>query len=469
MTQTVEDPVTHAIENKDVQILCKALFDIDLYPTQEEIVRDIAFNKERRMVLNCYTRYGKTMSVGIGVALYLILNRKQLDNFRIGILGPTDNDAGRVRKEMLKAGIECPTFVEMLDTSRGNDAEDLVKSSNKDVLTFDDGNIELHSLSAQSGRSGDGSGVMGDGVDLLVMDESNRISHSFWKESGNRLLEHEDAVLVEMGNPKHKDNQFYSHWVNDQFKKYHVGEEKGIEEGRHTKEWFDEKASEYGKGRDSLDYKVLYKSEFPDQIESSLISYSKLEEAQEKSAPDMDSPDVVYSIDVADEGNDVSVLSRKLEENNVHILTDQWVLEDSGDTGKTAEWVDGRVKDESVDRFIVDYVGIGAGVWSKLNELGYNPTKFKAGEKPEAEDDRFLNKKARCYFKIRDALEEGDLYIKDGFNHSKNNKLVHELTHIKTDRSSRDRIKIVDPDSGSPDYADSLMMAFDPGSDFFIM
>jgi len=37
---------------------------------------------------------------------------------------------------------------------------------------------------------------------------------------------------------------------------------------------------------------------------------------------------------------------------------------------------------------------------------------------------------------------------------------VHELTHIKTERRARDKIKIVDPDSGSPDFADSLMMAF---------
>ena len=96
----------------------------------------------------------------------------------------------------------------------------------------------------QSGKSGDGSGARGDGFDLIVMDESNRISNTFWKESGDRLREHENSVLIEMGNPFHKDNQFYSHWTRSDFKKFHVGEEKGIEEGRHSKEWFDSRAKE---------------------------------------------------------------------------------------------------------------------------------------------------------------------------------------------------------------------------------
>lgn len=459
-----------AVQEKDVGFLCKTLFDVELYPTQEKIVRNIAFEENNRIILNCYTRYGKTFAAGIGVALYLILNRGELDNFRIGILGPTDSDAARVRKEFLKAGINSSVFVEMLDTSRGNDAEDLVKSSNKSELTFDEGNIELYTLSAQSGRSGDGSGVMGDGVDLLVMDESNRISHEFWKSAGNRLLETESAVLVEMGNPKHKDNQFYRHWTDESFAKYHVGEQKGISEGRHTCAWFDDKASEYPQGRQSIDYKILYKSQFPDQIENSLIKHSWLEKARNMKVPSFSNPDIVYSLDVADEGNDFSVLTRKISKYDLHVVTDQWVLKDSDDPKKTARWADRKVYDDQSDvkSFVVDYVGIGAGTWSWLNDQGYPAKKFKAGEKPVSDADRFLNKKARCYFKIHDYLLEEELFFRDGFSHARNNRLVHELTHLETDRNTRDKVKIVDPDSGSPDFADSLMMSFYTGKSFFV-
>jgi hypothetical protein len=124
---------------------------------------------------------------------------------------------------------------------------------------------------------------------------------------------------------------------------------------------------------------------------------------------------------------------------------------------------------EEVDRFVVDAVGIGAGVHSKLKELGFDPVKFKAGEKPVDEEDRFQNKKARNFFKLRDVLQENDLQICDNFQHGRGNKLVHELTHIKTERRARDKVKIVDPDSGSPDFADSLMMSFYSGGEFFIL
>ena len=467
--EDMEDPLKHAIQNEDVKALCKTFFDVELYPTQEKIVRTIAFQKNKSIVINAYTRYGKTFSVGIGIALYLILDANNLTDFRIGIVGPADSDAESVRKEMLKAGIKSNEFKAMLDTSRSNDPEDLIKSRSKDELTLCDGNISIELVSSQSGRSGDGSGARGKGYDIIVVDESNRISHSFWKESGDRLREHEDSVLVEMGNPFHKDNQFYSHWTRSDFTRFHVGEEKGLEEGRHSKEWFDSRAKEVG-GRQSLEYKVLYKSEFPDQVDDALIAHSWLERA-EKNSFEFSDPEIIYSIDVAGEGTDKIVLPRVEKEKGRYRLTDQWSKGKSSDTGETARWADSKVREGrgDVDRFVVDAVGIGAGVHSKLGELGFDPVKFKAGEKPVAEGDRFQNKKARNFFKLRDVLQENDLELVEGFRRGRGNSLVHELTHIRTERRSRDKVRIIDPDSGSPDFADSLMMCFYEGSQAFVL
>lgn len=473
----------HAVKNQDVKVLCKALFDVDLYPTQVEIVRDIAFRREKNIVINAYTRYGKTFAVGIGIALYLVLNRSKLSDYRIGFVAPTSSDAQGLRREMLKAGLNYPVFQEMLDTSKGSDPEDMLKSRNKDTLTFNDGAIELHNVSASSGKSGDGSGAMGEGFDLIVMDESNRISHSFWKESGDRLREHEESVLVEMGNPFHKDNQFYRHWTRSDFKKYHVGEEKkeeyerkpgiwtasGIEESRHSKEWFDSRAKEVD-GRQSLEYQVLYNSEFPDQVDDALIAHSWLERA-EKNEFEFEDPKIIYGADIAGEGTDKIVVSRVEKEGGKYRLTDQWAKNKSSDTGETARYIQRTIPEDAqeVDRFVVDAVGIGAGVYSKLQELGFDAVKFKAGEKPNSEEDRFQNKKARNFFKLRDVLQENDLELCSGFRNGRGNNLVHELTHIRTERRARDKVRIVDPDSGSPDYADALMMCMYEGSEMWIL
>jgi len=102
-------------------------------------------------------------------------------------------------------------------------------------------------------------------------------------------------------------------------------------------------------------------------------------------------------------------------------------------------------------------------MWSKLNEMGYEVAKFKAGENPIDEEDRFQNKKARNYFKLRDFLQDGDIAFSDNWQNTDlampNNRLVHELTHIRTERRAKDKVRIVDPDSGSPDFSDSLMMS----------
>lgn len=477
-----------AVKNKDVKQLCKAFFGVELYPTQVEIVKDIAFQRERRIVLNCYTQYGKTLAIGVGIALHILLNnKKEID---IGLLGPAKSDARSIRDDMLEYGLNSEDFKNLIDTSKGSSPDDMLKSASKDVVTFNDGSIKVECMSASSGSSGKGEGLMGDGVDILVMDESNRISHDVWKDSADRLLNEFDSVLVEAGNPKHQSNQFHEHWRDPKFRKYHVGEKSlheyedaykpsnlhtasGIEEGRHKKAFFDEKAQNVG-GRDSVRYSWKYKSVFPDQIEGGLVSQAWIREAQDNSFEFKD-PEIRYALDVADEGDDLIVLTRLEKEGGQYRLTDQWSKKMSSDTKRTAQWADRHIEEASNDiqQLVVDYTGIGGGVWSKLNEMGYPAEKFKAGEKPEAEEDKYLNKKARNFFKLRNVLQDGDLDLVDGFENNNlsmpDNKLLYQISHMKREPGRRDKDKVVDPDNKSPDFADSAMMCFFEGSKAFVM
>jgi len=457
------------VEQKDVQRLCQLYFNVDLYPIQDEVVREIAFQENNRILLNTYTQWGKSFSIGTGIALFILLNGDNLENFEIDIIGPTMSDAENVRDDMLEAGLNSSKFADMIDTSRGSDPEDLMKSASKSEITLLDGSIKIKCLSASSGSSGKGSGLMGSGADIIILDESNRVDESTWSENIARMLNTEDAMLIEAGNPFHKDNQFYRHWNDDRFSTFHVDDEKGVETGRHSQAFFDEKASEVG-GKDSLEYKVLYRSEFPDQVDDALIAHSWLERAESNDFS-FEEPEIIYGADIAGEGDDKVVVTRVEKENGRYRLTDQWGKAKSSDTGELAKWMQRKIpeKSEEVDRFVVDAVGIGAGVHSKLQELGFNAVKFKAGEKPTAEQDRFQNKKARNFFKLRNVLQENDLELCESYTNTRGNELVHELTHIRTERRARDKIKIVDPDSGSPDYADSLMMCMYSGNQVWAM
>ena len=469
MKQETEELAQHLVQQKDVRKLCDLFFDIDLYPVQDEIVKEIAFQENNRIILNTYTQWGKSFSIGTGIALFLILNGKNLDNFEIDIIGPTMKDAENVRDDMLEAGLNSKVFADMIDTTRGSDPEDLMKSASQSKITLLDGAITINCLSASSGSSGKGSGLMGSGADIIILDESNRVSEQTWSENIARMLNTEDSVLIEAGNPFHKDNQFYRHWNDDRFTRFHVDDEKGVETGRHSEQFFSDKASEVG-GKNSLEYKVLYRSEFPDQVDDALIAHSWLERA-EKNSFSFEDPEIIFAADIAGEGADKIVVSRVEKENGKYRLTDQWARDKSSDTGETAHWISRTIPEtpQEADRMIVDAVGIGAGVHSKLKELGFDAVKFKAGEKPVSEEDRFQNKKARNFFKLRDVLQENDLELVDGFRNGRGNNLVHELTHIRTERRARDKVRIVDPDSGSPDFADALAMSLYEGSEAWIL
>jgi hypothetical protein len=467
-----------AVKTSDIGDVTRSLFDVDLYPTQEMIVRDIGLGLERRMIVNTYTQYGKSFSIGVGLALRILGSSESLD---IGLLGPSKSDGRNVRDALLEAGLESDLFRDLIDTGAGGDPDDLLKSASKDVLTFDDGRVRVEVMSAASGSSGKGSGLMGSGVDLLVMDESNRVPESVWRDAGDRLLNSYDSVLVEAGNPRHQGNQFFEHFQDPMFRKYHVGEHSldeygdavlpenchtasGLEEGRHGKRFFDEKAGNVG-GRDSVRYTWKYKSVFPDEVEGGLFSSKWLRQAQDlHHFIDTMEREVRYGLDVAGMGDDLIVLTRTLYYEGKYFLTDQWCRKRSSDTRETADWADSLVKDDidNISQFVVDYTGIGGGVWSALKQMGYSPTKFKAGESPDAESDKYVNKKARNYFKLRDILQDGDMAIGKGFENPDmdmpSNKLMYELGHIRREPGRRDKDKVVDPDDGSPDFADSLMM-----------
>ena len=62
-----------AIANGWIKPIVKHEFGINLTPTQEEIVKNIAYSLNRRVVISACTRFGKSMSVSIGILLYFLV------------------------------------------------------------------------------------------------------------------------------------------------------------------------------------------------------------------------------------------------------------------------------------------------------------------------------------------------------------------------------------------------------------
>ncbi len=100
----------------------------------------------------------------------------------------------------------------------------------------------------------------------------------------------------------------------------------------------------------------------------------------------------------------------------------------------------------------VDSIGAGAGVHSRLFELGHKANSILVSMAPTNEMDRYLNQKSQRWWHIRTLFEQDLISIPN------NPKLISQLSQMRYEFTTTGKIKIVDPEGKSPDYADSLML-----------
>ena len=116
----------------------------------------------------------------------------------------------------------------------------------------------------------------------------------------------------------------------------------------------------------------------------------------------------------------------------------------------------------SAENVYVDMFGIGAEVVKELYLMGFYVNSVMVGDKPDDEEDqnRFLNKRACFYFRLRK-------WIKSGGDLERHKAWEEELTSVRYRRSSgHQRIQIMPKKEArskgyhSPDFSDALMLTF---------
>jgi hypothetical protein len=159
----------------------------------------------------------------------------------------------------------------------------------------------------------------------------------------------------------------------------------------------------------------------------------------------------VAALDVADLGSDDNVLT--LRWGPVVIRQLAW---QGWDPMKTAARSVQEALAFQAGVIVVDEVGVGAGVRSRIRELvqgtGVLVLGFNGGRKAN-DSERYANIKAEEIFALRERFLHGDVSIPDEPN------LIGQLCSWTTDFTPRGQTKIVDPED-SPDFADSCMMSF---------
>ena len=415
---------------------------------QQVIVGAILDPDDKRIIISAYTQYGKTQAVALGILLYIQSNPRK---GRVTFIAPTDKQTKILRGYIADAISKNVVLRNLVSTGKRGPAN-LNDELSKERITFKTG-WEIITLTAYAGENEEdpAPGLMGFGGDIIVCDEGNLILNAIYRKRILRMLTaYPDAKFIILMNPWNKNHYTGSAISNPEFHYIHIPWMQGVDEGRVTEKFI----NEMREALTPVEFTVLYDSKFPGEVEDALFRYEWLERAQQLTV-NLKSAYNIHSLDVAEHGVDRTVLTNACTDGDYIIVKGQeWIKVNNGDTMATADAVASKIpKGESLN---VDSIGVGAGVHSRLVQLGHKANSIRVSQKPSSveAEKRFSNSKAERWWKLREKLEHNKIKLPSGPEYQ---PLISQLSQMRYENKNGKTV-IIDPSGKSPDYADSLML-----------
>lgn len=462
-------------KERRVKQLVKILFGYDLTPTQVEIVRIIGWSEKKRLSICAMTRYGKSLSIVLGIGLFLIRNK----NKKIAFIAPQKEQAEILMNYMTDLILNCTLLLSIVDIDLKG-PERMRKEVSKRRMTFKTG-CEYRIFSAH----GEASRLMGFGADVVIKDEACLIKGEGVNAKIMRMLgDHpEESILIESFNPWDRDNKAFEHLDDPAFHQIHIPWTLALKEGRTTQVFIDQQRKELL----PLEFTVLYDSEFPAESEDSIFNLVKINRAEEQerdlieetkeAAELMREPEKmteaeyreakekhkeitrIISCDVADKGLDETVILWGIKKIGFYHQTGQYSEPKSESTdvaGRINEKIRTFIGFEIKGKVYIDSIGLGTGVVSMVKQYVRNNMYKNVkvigcnfGAAP-LNKERFQNKKSENYIRLKEIFDEDSIKL------TKIKKMKNQLLNMKWKRSSTEKIVIEDPEK-SPDWADALV------------
>ena len=470
------------IKDKRVDILVKHKWGFDLSKGQADIVRKIAFMEVKKLSISAMTRYGKTQCIAFGIGLLLDFGIPA----KIAFLGPKEEQAGIIRQYLSELVVSDPSLLAKAQIFVTGAAR-LGKEASRKRMTFSTG-AEYRVFSGE----GDAGRLMGFGCDILIRDEACLINRAAYTKSSRMLGDNpENAIEIESYNPWKRDNKAYDHTLDPEWEVIQIGWKQAVAEGRTTEKFVMQQKRDLL----PLEFTVLYDSLFPDQSEDSLFSLEWIQLAERtkynfqeqldhivKEIKDLKTKrntmgesvfrvklkhlqeqvgafKKIVSCDPAEQGLDETVIFWGIEWENKYQIVGSYSEAKSDPmrvVGKIIDIAEGFIEPEIAGRINIDRIGIGSGPLSRLKEViseknlsHITVVGCHYGERA-LKKDIFLNKKAENWFRLAEIMRENMIDIPE------NHKIRTQLIGEKKERTSANKMKVVDPDK-SPDWGDGLV------------
>ena len=280
---------------------------------------------------------------------------------------------------------------------------------------------------------------------LVVIDEASGVPKQIFDTLEGALSTSYLSVFT--GNPTRTSGKFYNifHTKDPTYQMLHFDSEKSA---LVNPKWIEDMRTTYGE--DSDVYRVRVKGGFPRADTKGLFAASVVDEAMER--VNKDSGEVIMSVDPARYGDDSTVIARRTQ-TKVKILD---VLRGK-DLMESANVVYGYYKRINAVAIVIDTIGLGAGLYDRLKQLGANVIDGNSA-KSAFNNQVYINKRAEMYDKLAEWLTYADI--------PKDEKLAEELKAIIYKFNSAGRMQIISKEElkaelgRSPDRADALALLF---------
>lgn len=300
---------------------------------------------------------------------------------------------------------------------------------------------------------------------IYVLDEAKAIPADTW-DAVEGAFSTGNCYVFALSTPGAASGRFYS--IHSRQRGYedwhirHISLEDAISAGRVRSEWAEQRKSQWGEN--SPLYQNRVEGNFADSSEDSLIPLSWTEQAVERwhVCGGIGAGDQAYGVDPARFGDDKTTIAHVV--GHVCQFIKAHTKEDTMQTaGRVAALADPTIP------VAIDTIGVGAGVYDRLREMGYRVIGVNVAEATQRTDSsgeiHFDNLRAALWWLLREMLDPTNPDA-IAIPPDAENELIGDLTAPTYTYTSRGRIRVESKDDirkrlgRSTDYADALALAF---------
>jgi phage terminase large subunit len=291
---------------------------------------------------------------------------------------------------------------------------------------------------------------------LIIVDEASGVDEVVY-ETGQGALSTKGAIAVLIGNPT-KPSGFFYKTQTALADLWWTRKVSCMDSSRVSQEYIESQRRTYG--ADSREFAVRVLGEFPESGADAVIPRAFIESAVDRDVHVLENP-LIWGIDPGRGGDPSGFIARtpnaileaeEIRYDNLMLLVG-WIK---------SKW-DSLPSSKRPESIFVDSIGLGAGVYDRLNELGLPVIAVNVSE-VAAMSERYMRLRAELWYKAREWFEASDKFIPSQLPNLR--KLIEELCSVEQAILSTGKVNVESKEQmkrrglASPNLADAFVLTF---------